>query len=315
MTRLGKIARLPRKLREELNVRLQNGEVGTELVEWLNGLEAAQKVLKARFEGRPISEQNLSEWKQGGYEDWGRHQENCAYAAMLMEMSSDLEEEAGEKRLEERLVAPLAMGLARLLREAEEMPAGPERHKMILEVARQLSQLRRDSLQAERVKMERERWDEKLSEICQREAKEVEEEVMMEEIWERTKAEHPALRPLAELKAQYKEIVKTRRGGKDKPRGARHHPSPLVQKWEKAKAAAAKAQEREVAEAANEVGQTETDERDGGDGRDGRDEGDKGEGVKTDQAQSSPIKPNQTKSNLSEGKMDLPEGKEGAREG
>jgi hypothetical protein len=195
------------------------------------------------------------------------------------------------------------------------MPDGSDRHRMILKVARQLSQLRRDSLQAERVKMERERWDEKLSEICQREAKEVEEEVMMEEIWERTKAEHPALRPLAELKAQYKEIVKTRRGGKDKPRGARHHPSPLVQKWEKAKAAAAKAQEREVAEAANEVGQTETDERDGGDGRDGRDEGDKGEGVKTDQAQSSPIKPNQTKSNLSEGKMDLPEGKEGAREG
>ena len=60
MTRLGKIARLPRKLREELNVRLQNGEAGTELVEWLNGLAAAEKVLKARFEGRPISEQNLS---------------------------------------------------------------------------------------------------------------------------------------------------------------------------------------------------------------------------------------------------------------
>jgi hypothetical protein len=143
MTRLGKIARLPRKLREELNVRLQNGEAGTELVEWLNGLAAAEKVLKARFEGRPISEQNLSEWKQGGYEDWGRHQENCAYAAMLMEMSSDLEVEAGKKRLEERLVAPLAMGLARLLREAEEMPAGPDRHRMILDVARQLSQLRR----------------------------------------------------------------------------------------------------------------------------------------------------------------------------
>jgi hypothetical protein len=64
MTRLGKIARLPREIREELNVRLQNGEVGRKLVEWLNGLPAAQAVLAANFGGRAISMQNLSEWKQ-----------------------------------------------------------------------------------------------------------------------------------------------------------------------------------------------------------------------------------------------------------
>jgi hypothetical protein len=44
MTWLGKIARLPRERREELNGRLQNGEVGRKLVEWLNGLPAAQAV-------------------------------------------------------------------------------------------------------------------------------------------------------------------------------------------------------------------------------------------------------------------------------
>ena len=47
MTRLGKIARLSREIRDELNVRLQNGEVGRKLVEWLNGLPAAQAVLAA----------------------------------------------------------------------------------------------------------------------------------------------------------------------------------------------------------------------------------------------------------------------------
>jgi hypothetical protein len=265
MTRLGKIARLPRKLREELNVRLQNGEVGTELVEWLNGLEAAQKVLKARFEGRPISEQNLSEWKQGGYEDWGRHQENCAYAAMLMEMSSDLEEEAGEKRLEERLVAPLAMGLARLLREAEEMPAGPERHKMILEVARQLSQLRRDSLLAERVRIERDRWEEKLSEICQREHQEAEQAARSEVIMQQTMKEFPHLR-----------FGLRRKEAENSPE------EPPVRPKRKTRG------ERPVAEAANKLGQTEMDERDEGD------EGGKGEGVKTDQTESNQIKPNQT---------------------
>jgi hypothetical protein len=66
--------------------------------------------------------------------------------------------------------------------------------------------------------------------------------------------------------------------------------------------------ERPVAEAASKDGQTERDERDE---RDGMDEGDEGERVTPNQTDSSPIKPNQTKSNLSEGKMDLPEGKEG----
>ena len=96
MTRLGKIARLPREVREELNVRLQNGEVGRVLLEWLNGLPAAQTVVAAHFGGRVISQQNLSEWKLGGYEDWVRHQENGAYAGMLGEVAGDLEEEAGE---------------------------------------------------------------------------------------------------------------------------------------------------------------------------------------------------------------------------
>jgi hypothetical protein len=210
MTRLGKIARLPREIREELNVRLQNGEVGTLLVEWLNGLPAAQAVLKAKFDGRAINPQNLSEWKQGGYEDWVRHQENCAYAAILAEMSGDLEEEAGKIRLEERLVAPLVMALARLLREAEEAPDGAERRTTILDVGRQLSQLRRESHQAERVRMERDRWEHKKVEIALKERQEVEAEELREAIWEKTKAEHPALKPLDKLKAELKAMRKPR---------------------------------------------------------------------------------------------------------
>jgi hypothetical protein len=211
MTRLGKIARLPREIREELNVRLQNGEVGTLLVEWLNGLPAVQVVLKAKFDGRAVSPQNLSEWKQGGYEDWVRHQENCAFAAMLAEMSGDLEKEAGETRLEERLVAPLVMALARLLREAEESPDAAERQKTILDVGRQLSQLRRESLQAERVRMEKERWEKKKSEICQREYDEAHNKARDQALWEKTKAEFPALRPRDELDAEYEAIRRTKR--------------------------------------------------------------------------------------------------------
>ena len=38
MTRKSKIARLPRSIRDGLNCRLDNGQPGLRLVEWLNSL-------------------------------------------------------------------------------------------------------------------------------------------------------------------------------------------------------------------------------------------------------------------------------------
>jgi len=69
-SRRGKIARLPQRVRDELNQRLLDGEPGKKLVEWLNGLREVKSVLKLHFNGSPITEQNLSEWKQGGFRDW-----------------------------------------------------------------------------------------------------------------------------------------------------------------------------------------------------------------------------------------------------
>ena len=73
-TRTGKIARLPKPIREQLNARLENGEPGTSLVTWLNQLPEVQKIITDQFAGLPIRPQNLSEWRQGGYLDWIRHQ-------------------------------------------------------------------------------------------------------------------------------------------------------------------------------------------------------------------------------------------------
>ena len=50
ITRNGKIARLPRAIRDELNCRLADGEIGGRLVDWLNGLPEVQKIL-ALLEG------------------------------------------------------------------------------------------------------------------------------------------------------------------------------------------------------------------------------------------------------------------------
>ncbi len=74
MTRNGKIARLPRPIRDELNRRLEDGEPGVKLVEWLNGLPEVIQVLDAEFGGRAISDANLSEWKNGGFLDWQAQQ-------------------------------------------------------------------------------------------------------------------------------------------------------------------------------------------------------------------------------------------------
>ena len=68
--RTGKIARLPFVVRNELNRRIENGEPGTKLVVWLNAQPQIQGVLREQFGGREITEQNLSDWIAGGYQDW-----------------------------------------------------------------------------------------------------------------------------------------------------------------------------------------------------------------------------------------------------
>jgi len=68
--RHGKIARLPHDVREELNQRLRDGESAKFLVRWLNALPEAKAALRREFAGTPITEQNVSEWKQRGYRDW-----------------------------------------------------------------------------------------------------------------------------------------------------------------------------------------------------------------------------------------------------
>jgi hypothetical protein len=69
-TRNGKIANLPNDIREQLNLRLLEGETGRELAAWLNGLPEVQSILHLHFNGAPISEVNLTSWRQGGYLQW-----------------------------------------------------------------------------------------------------------------------------------------------------------------------------------------------------------------------------------------------------
>jgi hypothetical protein len=107
MTRNGKIARLSRTIRDSLNRRLQDGEPGIRLVAWLNGLPDTQRVLATDFGGRKISEQNLSEWKAGGYRDWLARQETLSQARELAADANELTA-ATDGRLTDHLATVLA---------------------------------------------------------------------------------------------------------------------------------------------------------------------------------------------------------------
>jgi hypothetical protein len=89
-TRTGKIARLPRAIRNELNCRLANNEPAQKLVRWLNQLPETKIVLAALFEGRGINDQNLADWKVGGHQEWLAQQELLAQARELAGDALDL---------------------------------------------------------------------------------------------------------------------------------------------------------------------------------------------------------------------------------
>lgn len=69
-TRRGKIASLPASIREELCRRLHDGQRGPQLLPWLNGLPEVLAVLDEQFGEEPITANNLSDWRKGGYQDF-----------------------------------------------------------------------------------------------------------------------------------------------------------------------------------------------------------------------------------------------------
>jgi hypothetical protein len=91
----GKIGRLPVAIRNEVNRRLHENEVGTGILEWLNAEPRVLEVLDKYFHEQPISPQNLSEWRQGGYQDWLKRQEEVERLKDLSDHALRLGQAAG----------------------------------------------------------------------------------------------------------------------------------------------------------------------------------------------------------------------------
>ena len=156
-SRRGKIARLPRAIREELNHRLDEGEPQKNLVGWLNSLPEVTEILRVHFEGKAIRPQNLSEWKQGGYRDWRAQLEARDIARCLQE---DADADQGEKENLPSLLDSLTFWLTvRLAAETRRIAeAEPEESwKRLRQFSREIAVLRRGDLQRQRLELERQR--------------------------------------------------------------------------------------------------------------------------------------------------------------
>jgi hypothetical protein len=125
-------------------------------------------VLAAEFGGKPIREQNMSEWKQGGYRDWQARQEALEVAGRLGEDAAALQAEGSPA-----LTDTLALWLAARYAVATRQVAGAESAegwRLLRELCADVVELRRGDHHAARLRIERERLD--------RERERTEEEVL-----------------------------------------------------------------------------------------------------------------------------------------
>ena len=64
------IGRLPFAIREDLNNWLMENVPVKDILNWLNTDSEVRHYLERLFESRQITEQNVSDWRQSGYQEW-----------------------------------------------------------------------------------------------------------------------------------------------------------------------------------------------------------------------------------------------------
>ena len=101
MSAKGKISRLPYAIRQQLNIRMRDGEADVEILSWLNGLPEVGTALRgakfggAKTAGSAITPQNLSEYRANAYQKWLQEQEKIERIKNLSEFSFRLADASG----------------------------------------------------------------------------------------------------------------------------------------------------------------------------------------------------------------------------
>jgi hypothetical protein len=168
-TRNGKIARLPKAIREEINQRLDDGATARSLVAWLNGLPAVQALVQSQFGGHEIREQNLSQWKLGGYQEWVRHRETLELAERLQERAEEMtaQDPAEKPRLPLSEVLSLWLSARYVVatQEVEAAAGGEDGWKKLRQMCGDVTKLRRSDQRQVQLQIEREKVELRREEV------------------------------------------------------------------------------------------------------------------------------------------------------
>lgn len=209
----GKIAHLPKPIREQLNRRLDNAERHDRILAWLNSLPEVQALIASDFDGVPISKQNLYQWTQHGFRLWQNRQNALAFA------TEDLDDSAASPstaNLTDKLVQWVALRFAASAHTLTPADAEPEtdlRH--LRHIAADIIALRRGDLYSRRIALEEKRLDLLVAR---------EEEALEDEFWEWTN--RPDIRQ--ELKAEFEAEFEKRRALLDAIRATAPQVAPFL---------------------------------------------------------------------------------------
>jgi hypothetical protein len=155
----GKIARLPRHIREQINRRLRDGEPAASIIKWLNALPEVQKIMAAEFDGHPVRAQNLSQWKQRGYRAWLVQQEKHELLGEMVAEGEETKARFGEAVTDKLAgwVIPNFLAEARARLAAAKTP--DESWAIYETLCTYLVPLRRGDHASARLQLDRERFD------------------------------------------------------------------------------------------------------------------------------------------------------------
>jgi hypothetical protein len=158
MGRIGKIARLPEQIREQLNRRLQDGENGQHILAWLNSSQEVKAVLAREFEDAEINDVNLTAWRQGGFREWVAQQAALSESRRVMAEGTELSA-TGQNALADKLSVWLLGRYVVATRRLLENEDDPAAWKLLRELCHDVVTLRRGDHGAEWLRIEQEKLD------------------------------------------------------------------------------------------------------------------------------------------------------------
>ena len=152
MKGLGKIAQLPRKLREELNGRLRETEDDAATADWLNSLG------ETKSQTMPISEDQVTEWRSTGYREWLAGQKALESLAEMVAEGGEWKTRLGGS-ITDAVADWLAPQYVLAAREKLTGTDGARRWEILRAVVQDWTVLRRGDHSAARLQLDREEFE------------------------------------------------------------------------------------------------------------------------------------------------------------